>query len=127
MERFAELLCLLIFRVKAAVPSIQHCLDNGAKSVVLMSHLGRPDGNAMPEKYSLKPVAAELKTLLGRLADGLNNWFSFNAVSLFLKAQRSNSVLEYLHVCIKEIKVGILQTLVLVQYLWLAVLTAGVV
>lgn len=54
------------FRVKAAVPSIQHCLDKGAKSVVLMSHLGRPDGNFMPEKYSLEPVAAELKSLLGR-------------------------------------------------------------
>ncbi|KAI3373933.1 hypothetical protein L3Q82_022501 [Scortum barcoo] len=53
-------------RVKAAVPSIKHCLDNGAKSVVLMSHLGRPDGNPMPEKYSLEPVAAELKNLLGR-------------------------------------------------------------
>ncbi|TWW75296.1 Phosphoglycerate kinase 1 [Takifugu flavidus] len=53
-------------RVKAAIPSIKHCLDNGAKSVVLMSHLGRPDGNVMPEKYSLQPVAAELKTLLGR-------------------------------------------------------------
>uniref|UniRef100_A0A8C7ZU87 Phosphoglycerate kinase n=1 Tax=Oryzias sinensis TaxID=183150 RepID=A0A8C7ZU87_9TELE len=53
-------------RIKAAVPSIQHCLDHGAKSVVLMSHLGRPDGNPMPEKYSLKPVAAELKSLLGR-------------------------------------------------------------
>uniref|UniRef100_A0A3P9IAJ3 Phosphoglycerate kinase n=1 Tax=Oryzias latipes TaxID=8090 RepID=A0A3P9IAJ3_ORYLA len=53
-------------RIKAAVPSIQHCLDHGAKSVVLMSHLGRPDGNAMPEKYSLEPVAAELKSLLGR-------------------------------------------------------------
>ncbi|XP_030294027.1 phosphoglycerate kinase 1 [Sparus aurata] len=53
-------------RVKAAVPSIKHCLDNGAKSVVLMSHLGRPDGNFVPEKYSLEPVAAELKTLLGK-------------------------------------------------------------
>uniref|UniRef100_A0A672HLR0 Phosphoglycerate kinase n=1 Tax=Salarias fasciatus TaxID=181472 RepID=A0A672HLR0_SALFA len=53
-------------RIKAAVPTIKHCLDHGAKSVVLMSHLGRPDGNPMPEKYSLEPVAAELKTLLGR-------------------------------------------------------------
>ncbi|XP_047234461.1 phosphoglycerate kinase 1 [Girardinichthys multiradiatus] len=53
-------------RIKAAVPSIQYCLDHGAKSVVLMSHLGRPDGNVMPEKYSLEPVAAELKTLLGK-------------------------------------------------------------
>ncbi|KAM3911477.1 phosphoglycerate kinase [Leptodactylus fuscus] len=53
-------------RIKAALPSIQHCLDHGAKSVVLMSHLGRPDGVPMPEKYSLAPVAVELKCLLKR-------------------------------------------------------------
>ncbi|KAL7844600.1 hypothetical protein SRHO_G00231390 [Serrasalmus rhombeus] len=53
-------------RIKAAVPSIQYCLDNGAKAVVLMSHLGRPDGVPMPDKYSLEPVAAELKNLLGK-------------------------------------------------------------
>ncbi|XP_027695450.1 phosphoglycerate kinase 1 [Vombatus ursinus] len=51
-------------RIKAALPSINYCLDNGAKSVVLMSHLGRPDGIPMPDKYSLEPVAAELKSLL---------------------------------------------------------------
>lgn len=53
-------------RIKAAIPSIKYCLDNGAKSVVLMSHLGRPDGMPMPDKYSLEPVAAELKTLLNK-------------------------------------------------------------
>ncbi|KTG05384.1 hypothetical protein cypCar_00001960 [Cyprinus carpio] len=53
-------------RIKAAVPSIQYCLDKGAKAVVLMSHLGRPDGVPMPDKYSLEPVAAELKNLLGK-------------------------------------------------------------
>jgi len=53
-------------RIKAAVPTIKYCLNNGAKAVVLMSHLGRPDGMPMPDKYSLEPVAAELKTLLGR-------------------------------------------------------------
>ncbi|KFP86732.1 Phosphoglycerate kinase, partial [Acanthisitta chloris] len=53
-------------RIKAAVPTIKHCLDHGAKSVVLMSHLGRPDGVPMPEKFSLAPVAVELKSLLGR-------------------------------------------------------------
>ncbi|KAM4815812.1 phosphoglycerate kinase 1-like [Urocitellus parryii] len=53
-------------RIKAAMPSITFCLDNGAQSVVLMSHLGRPDGVPMPEKYSLEPVAGELKSLLGR-------------------------------------------------------------
>ncbi|KAK7796738.1 hypothetical protein U0070_016363, partial [Myodes glareolus] len=53
-------------RIKAAVPSIKFCLDNGAKSVVLMSHLGRPDGVPMLDKYSLEPVAAELKSLLSK-------------------------------------------------------------
>jgi len=52
-------------RIVAAVPSIKYCLDNGAKSVVLCSHLGRPDGNRN-EKFTLKPVAEELKKLLSR-------------------------------------------------------------
>ena len=52
-------------RIVAAVPSIQYCLDNGAKSVVLCSHLGRPDGTRN-EKFTLKPVAEELKKLLSR-------------------------------------------------------------
>jgi len=49
----------------AAVPTIKHALDHGAKAVILMSHLGRPDGKAV-DKYSLKPVAAELQKLMGK-------------------------------------------------------------
>jgi len=52
-------------RIVAAIPSIQYCLDNGAKSVVLCSHLGRPDGQAIM-KYTLAPVALELKKLLNK-------------------------------------------------------------
>ena len=52
-------------RIVAALPSIQYCLDNGAKSVVLCSHLGRPDGQPNM-KYTLKPVAEELKKLLNK-------------------------------------------------------------
>lgn len=37
----------------------------GAKSVILMSHLGRPDGSPN-SKYSLKPVSAKLSELLGK-------------------------------------------------------------
>ena len=48
-----------------AVPCINYCLDNGAKGVVLCSQLGRPNGNKNP-KFSLAPVAEELKKLLGR-------------------------------------------------------------
>lgn len=50
-------------RVVGALKTIQFCLENKAKSVVLMSHLGRPDGLANP-KYSLRPVAEEIGRLL---------------------------------------------------------------
>ncbi|MDX2079642.1 MAG: phosphoglycerate kinase [Terrimicrobiaceae bacterium] len=51
-------------RIVAALPTIQYALEQGA-SVVLMSHLGRPDGEKVP-KYSLKPVAEKLSELLGK-------------------------------------------------------------
>jgi phosphoglycerate kinase len=44
----------------------------GARSVVLMSHLGRPNGKVVA-KYSLKPVAEELEKLLGRPVTFLND------------------------------------------------------
>lgn len=52
-------------RIVGALPTIKYAIDNGAKAVVLMSHLGRPDGKKNP-KYSLKPVVPKLKELLGR-------------------------------------------------------------
>ena len=51
-------------RIAAALPSIQYVLEQGA-SIVLMSHLGRPDGQKIA-KFSLKPVAVELEKLLGK-------------------------------------------------------------
>jgi phosphoglycerate kinase len=51
-------------RIEAALPTIKYALEKGA-SVVLASHLGRPDGQKI-EKFSLKPVAAELAKLLGK-------------------------------------------------------------
>ncbi len=49
-------------RIRAAVPTIEHLRDAGA-SVVLCSHLGRPDGHD-PE-LSMGPVAARLAELIG--------------------------------------------------------------
>lgn len=52
-------------RIVAALDTIRYAIDKNAKSVVLMSHLGRPDG--LPnQKYTMEPVAAELKKLLSR-------------------------------------------------------------
>ncbi|KAG8922591.1 phosphoglycerate kinase [Tulasnella sp. 408] len=52
-------------RIDAALPTIQYAIDQKAKVVVLMSHLGRPDGKVV-EKYSLKPVAEQVSKQLGR-------------------------------------------------------------
>ena len=55
-------------RIKAAIPTIDYLSENGAK-VILMSHLGRPKGEANPE-FSLKPVA-------DYLANEYNDKFTF--------------------------------------------------
>src|SRR3954462_8693431 len=50
-------------RLKESLPTIKYLKEKGAK-VILMSHLGRPDGKRSPE-FSLRPVADALAALLG--------------------------------------------------------------
>jgi 3-phosphoglycerate kinase len=50
-------------RIVGAMPTIEYLLAHGA-AVILLSHLGRPKGEANP-KYSLKPVADALTKRLG--------------------------------------------------------------
>ena len=52
-------------RVRAALPTIQYLLDHNAK-VILMSHLGRPDGTGFQPELSLRPAAEKLSELLGK-------------------------------------------------------------
>jgi phosphoglycerate kinase len=59
-------------RINGALPSINYCLEHGAESVVLMSHLGRPDGQRV-EKHSLKPVVPALEDLLKHKVQFLND------------------------------------------------------
>lgn len=50
-------------RIRATLTTLKYILQNNSKKLVLMSHLGRPDGKRV-DKYSLKPVAKRLQELL---------------------------------------------------------------
>lgn len=52
-------------RIVAALDTVKYSFAHGAKSVVLCSHLGRPDGQKNM-KFSLAPVAKEVEALLGK-------------------------------------------------------------
>jgi len=52
-------------RIDASLPTIQYALDQGAKSIVLMSHLGRPDG-LVKKEFTLAPVVEILRQRLKR-------------------------------------------------------------
>lgn len=51
-------------RIKSALPTIKYIIENGGKAII-MSHLGRPKGEAKPE-FSLKPISKRLSELLGQ-------------------------------------------------------------
>eukprot|EP01104_Vermistella_antarctica_P000851 TRINITY_DN10949_c0_g1_i1.p1 TRINITY_DN10949_c0_g1~~TRINITY_DN10949_c0_g1_i1.p1 ORF type:complete len:433 (-),score=151.69 TRINITY_DN10949_c0_g1_i1:53-1315(-) len=59
-------------RIVSALPTIKYVLEKGAAGVVLMSHLGRPDG-LKSDGLSLKPIAADLEKLLGKPVTFLND------------------------------------------------------
>ena len=51
------------FRIRASLPTINYLREKGAKKIILISHLGRPEGKKVKE-FSLKPVAMKLAELL---------------------------------------------------------------
>ena len=51
-------------RIKETIPTINYCIDNKAKCIILVSHLGRP--KEREEKYSLKNLLQRLERLLDR-------------------------------------------------------------
>ena len=52
-------------RIKASMPSIRHCIESGAR-LMIMSHLGRPTEGVIEDQYSLKPVADYLSVACGQ-------------------------------------------------------------
>jgi 3-phosphoglycerate kinase len=59
-------------RIRASLPTINYILSKGPKKLILISHLGRPDGKVV-SKYSLKPAARRLQELLGQKVRMLND------------------------------------------------------
>src|SRR3982751_5257693 len=58
-------------RIRGAQPTISYAIEKGAR-VILASHLGRPKGERV-EKYSLRPVAEHLSSLLGKPVEFAND------------------------------------------------------
>ena len=52
-------------RIRAALPTINYLLQNGA-AIILISHLGRPNGSGFQAAYSLAPAARVLGRILGQ-------------------------------------------------------------
>ena len=52
------------FRLKADTPTIDYLINEGASQIILISHLGRPEGKVVP-KYSLMPVAESFQKIIG--------------------------------------------------------------
>lgn len=57
-------------RIRASIPTLQYLINKGCK-VVIMSHLGRPEGREA--KYSLEPVSVRLEELLDRKVEFIDD------------------------------------------------------
>ena len=62
-------------RIRAAIPTIELALAQGAK-VIILSHLGRPDPDALDGSFTLQPVAQRLEDLLGRSVHFCPDWLN---------------------------------------------------
>ena len=60
-------------RIQAALSTIEIALSKGA-TVILLSHLGRPDPEALDGSFSLEPVARKLEELMGKPVCFLADW-----------------------------------------------------
>ncbi|MCD2332501.1 phosphoglycerate kinase [Borreliella americana] len=78
-------------RIRAALSTIEYLKERGAR-IVLVSHLGRPEGKKNP-KYSLKPVANRLSELLGQGVKMLSDCIGSEIVNSTLQMKDGDVVL----------------------------------
>ncbi|PWN94899.1 putative PGK1-phosphoglycerate kinase [Tilletiopsis washingtonensis] len=79
-------------RITAALPTIKYAIEKKAKAIILMSHMGRPDGKPTP-KYSLKPVADKVSELLGKPVEFLPDCVGAETEAAVAKASGGQIIL----------------------------------
>jgi phosphoglycerate kinase len=62
-------------RIRAALPTINYCIDHNACSITLVSHFGRPKGK-YDEKYSLRVIVKRLERLLQKEVEFIEDFES---------------------------------------------------
>jgi len=76
----------------ASLPTIQYCLKNKAKSIVLISHLDEPGGKPQ-QNLSLGPIANELNRLLGKTIQFLPNCVGYDVERICNMAKDGDIIL----------------------------------
>jgi len=88
-------------RIRASIPTINYILSKGPKKLILMSHLGRPDGKVVA-KYSLKPVAVRLAEFLKEPVLMLNDCIGDGVVNAINNSKERIILLENLRFHVQE-------------------------
>ena len=87
-------------RIRASLPTIEYLLKHHCK-VVIMSHLGRPEGRE--QKYTLKPVADRLSELLDKKVVFVDDCIGDKVVQAVKKAPKNSIILlENLRIILKK-------------------------
>jgi len=79
-------------RISETLPTIDYCLKNGAKAIVLMSHLGRPDGQ-INDNYSMWKIKGTLEDLLKKKVNFLNDCVGKDVEETCGKADKQEIIL----------------------------------
>lgn len=80
------------YRIRAALPTIKYLLENGAEKVILISHMGRPEGKYDPS-FSLDPIREHLSKLIKEGVDFISSSIQEDYESVKKKIEKSRNKL----------------------------------